>query len=50
MVLPSEHFIIALLSVAVYALFRDRHPLSLQSVVITFSDSPSDQYLNSIYA
>ncbi|NLV06473.1 metal-dependent hydrolase [Haloarcula rubripromontorii] len=39
MVFPSEHFIIALLPVAVYALLRDRHLPSLQLVAVTFFGS-----------
>jgi hypothetical protein len=39
MVLPSEHFIIALLPVAGYALLRDRHLPSLQLVAVTFFGS-----------
>ncbi|GCF12093.1 hypothetical protein Harman_00280 [Haloarcula mannanilytica] len=39
MVLPIEHFIIALLPVAVYALLRDRHLPSLQLVAVTFFGS-----------
>ncbi|WP_434530793.1 metal-dependent hydrolase [Haloarcula sp. NS06] len=39
MVLPSEHFIIALLPIAVYALLRDRQLPSLQLVAVTFFGS-----------
>jgi hypothetical protein len=39
MVLPIEHFIIALLPVAVYALLRDRQLPSLQLVAVTFFGS-----------
>lgn len=39
MVLPIEHFIIALLPVAVYALLRDKQLPSLQLVAVTFFGS-----------
>jgi len=39
MVLPIEHFIIALLPVAVYALLRDKRLPSLQLVAVTFFGS-----------